>query len=165
MHVRDATTEDIGAIRRVADAAWHADYPDTLSEETIEAGVGHWYGDPVVRMELSNPGTELQVAEIEGSVVGFVHGHRAGETGTILRLHVDPAHRDSGIETRLFESIVSAFERDGAEQLRATALAANDHVRTFYESQGFEQVDTERTTIDESHHEEVVFERSLSYFA
>lgn len=161
MNVRDATEADIASIRRVADAAWHADYPDALSEATIEAGVGHWYGDPVVRMELSNPGTELQVAEVEDSVVGFVHGHRAGDTGTILRLHVDPEYRADGVEAALFESIAAAFEADGATQLRATALAANDHVTAFYESRGFEQVDTERTTIDESQHEEAVFERAI----
>ncbi|AOW79686.1 GCN5-like N-acetyltransferase [Halodesulfurarchaeum formicicum] len=159
MDIRDATTSDIESIRAVAEAAWRADYPDTLSEDTIESGVAHWYGDPVVEMELSNPGTELLVALQDGEVVGFVHGHRAGETGTILRLHVDPAHREAGVETALFDAIEEAFAADGARTLRGTALKANDHVTELYRSRGFEQVDTERTTIDSNQYAEAVYER------
>lgn len=158
MQVRDATEEDIEAIRAVADASWRDDYPEALSQETIEKGVGHWYGDPVVQMELSNPGTEFRVAELDGEIVGFVHANQAGPAVTILRLHVHPDHRGNGVTEALLEAIdTEVHEAD--EPLRATVLEANDQMMAFYADQGFEQVDTERTTIGGSQHPEAVLER------
>lgn len=158
MNVREATADDIEAIREVAEAAWRSDYTDRIDAETIESGVNHWYSDPVVGMELANPGTELHVAEAEGQVVGFVHAHRSGPVGTILRLHVTPASRESGIEDALFEAIETAFDAAGSG-LRATVLEANDHMRAFYETRGFERVDTGGTTIGEAQYAEAVLER------
>jgi len=157
MHVRDATEADIEGIRAVADEAWRTDYPERLSLETIETGVNHWYGDPVLRMELSQPGTLLQVAEDEDSLVGFVHAHMAGPQPTILRLHVRPAYRESGVEAALFESVEAKL--DAPEELQATVLEPNDHMLGFYDKRGFEQVDTEETTIGEDQYPEAVLAR------
>ena len=159
MNVREATEEDIEGIRQVAEAAWRTDYAGRVDEDTIETGVTHWYSDPVVRMELSNPGTDLRVAERDGKIVGFVHAHRSGPVGTILRLHVDPAHRDAGIESALFDAIATEFaaESDG---LRATVLEANSHMQEFYEAQGFERVATDGTTIGETQYDEAILERA-----
>lgn len=159
MQVRDATEDDIEAIRAVADGAWRRDYPDALSQETIESGVSHWYGDAVVRMELSNPGTEVRVAEIDGEVVGFVHANQSGPAVTILRLHVHPEYRDRGVAAELLEAIESELDTD-EEPLRATVLEANDQMMTFYADHGFERIKTDRTTIGEDQHPEVVLERS-----
>lgn len=159
MNVREATEEDIEGIRQVAMAAWRTDYADRLDEETIESGVNRWYSDPVVRMELSNPGTDLRVAEQDDAIVGFVHAHRSGSVGTILRLHVDPAQRDVGIETDLFDAIAGDFEAEDAD-IRATVLEANAHMREFYETRGFERVDAEQTTIGDTQYDEVILERA-----
>lgn len=158
MQVRDATEEDIEAVRAVADGAWHRDYPDALSQETIESGVGHWYGDAVVRMELSNPGTEFRVAEIDGEVVGFVHANQSGPSVTILRLHVLPDYRNRGVAEELLE-VIEAEMATNEEPLRATVLEANDRMMSFYADHGFEQIETDRTTIGEGQHPEVVLER------
>ncbi|MDZ7850389.1 MAG: GNAT family N-acetyltransferase [Halodesulfurarchaeum sp.] len=159
MNVREATEEDIEGIRRVAEAAWRTDYAGRVNEETIESGVERWYSDPVVRMELSNPGTDLRVAEKDDEIIGFVHAHRSGPVGTILRLHVDPAHRKAGIEEDLYEAIATDFEAE-SEGIRATALAANSHMQEFYETRGFEHVDTDTTTIGETQYDETVLERT-----
>ncbi|MFB6085623.1 MAG: GNAT family N-acetyltransferase [Halodesulfurarchaeum sp.] len=158
MNVREATEEDIAGIRQVAEAAWRTDYAGRVDEDTIESGVNHWYSDPVVRMELSNPGTDLRVAERDGDIVGFVHAHRSGQVGTILRLHVDPAHRDAGVEAALFEAIAADFEAD-REGIRATVLEANSHMQEFYEDRGFSRIDTDGTTIGDTQYEETILER------
>ncbi len=158
MNVRDATEDDIEAIRAVARVAWEADYPGALSQETIEEGVAHWYGDAVVAMELSNPGTEFLVAVEEESIIGFAHANEAGPVGTILRLHVHPTHRDGDVPAQLFEAAESALDATG-ESLRATALTANDHMIAFYEGRGFEQQGTEETTIGGDQYAEAILER------
>lgn len=158
MNVRAATAADVSAIRAVAEAAWRADYPDAIDEATIEAGVGHWYGEAVVEMELSSPATIMLVAERDGDVVGFVHAYGSGPQPTILRLHVIPEHRDSGAMASLFEAVETRVEEP--EALRATALEANDHVRSFYADRGFERVDTESTTIGDAQYPEVVLARA-----
>lgn len=158
MNVRDATEEDIEAIRAVARAAWEEDYPGALSRETIEEGVAHWYGDAVVAMELSNPGTEFLVAVDGESVIGFAHANEAGPVGTILRLHVHPKHRDGNVPEQLFEAVESALDATG-ESLRATALTANDHMIGFYEDRGFERQGSEQTTIVGDQYEEAILER------
>lgn len=157
MHVREATEQDIDGIRAVADEAWRADYPDRLSLETIETGVNHWYGDPVVRMELSNPGTLLRVAEEDGQIVGFVHAHVTGPQPTILRLHVPPDYRDTDTAITLFEAVEAAVDEPGT--LQATVLEPNEHMMDFYAARGFEQVDTEETTIGGDQYPEAVLAR------
>ncbi|MFW6384318.1 MAG: N-acetyltransferase family protein [Halodesulfurarchaeum sp.] len=157
MHVREAAATDTPAIRRVAERAWRADYPAALDGDTIEAGVNHWYGDPVVKTELQTPHTEFLVAERDGEVEGFVHAH-VGAEPTILRLHVRPAARDGSITEALFEAVLDAVE--DPDRLRGTVLEANDTMLSFYLERGFERVGTERTTIDGTTYPEAVLERA-----
>lgn len=156
MHVREATAADTAAIRRVAERAWRADYPAALDGDTIDAGVNHWYGDPVVKMELQSPQTRFLVGERDDEVVGFVHAH-VGHDPTILRLHVLPAAREESVTEALYEAILDEVEVP--ERLRATVLAANDAMQSFYRERGFVEVGTERTTIDETQYPEAVLER------
>jgi GNAT superfamily N-acetyltransferase len=159
MAIRPATEEDIEGIRQVATASWETDYPDVLSRETIHEGVEHWYSEPVIRMELQSPRTELLVAETDAAgLVGFVHGHWAGDAGIIMRLYVHPEHRGKGLGTQLFEAISSALRDRGVEQLRAMALAANETATAFFENQGMAQVGSETTAIAGEQYEEAIYE-------
>jgi ribosomal protein S18 acetylase RimI-like enzyme len=158
MEIRPATEDDIGAIRRVAEASWETDYPDVLSRETIRDGVDQWYSEPVIMMELQSPRTELLVGEVDGELVGFVHGHWAGNAGIILRLYVHPAHRSEGLGSELFEAAAAALRDHGVEQLRAMALEANETATAFYEGLGMVQVDAETTAIAGDQYREAVYE-------
>lgn len=158
MDIRAATTADIEGIRRVAEASWETDYPAVLSRETIAEGVDQWYDDAVLEMELRSPRTKLLVAVEGGAVVGFVHGHWAGETGIILRLYVHPDRRNRGIGGALFEGVADAFGEQNVDRLRAMALDGNDTARGFFEGRGMVQVDTETTAIAGDQYEEVIYE-------
>ena len=158
MEYRPATDEDIDGIRRVAEASWETDYPDVLSRETIREGVDQWYSQAVISMELQSPRTELLVAADEGEIVGFVHGHWAGNAGIILRLYVHPEQRGRGIGTALFETVVSAFRDHDVDQLRAMALSENQTATAFFEDQGMVKVGTETTAIAGDQYEEAIFE-------
>ena len=160
MEYRDATHEDVEAIERTARASWEADYPDILSRETAaEAAVEEWYGREAVERELETPGTLALVAEDErGEVVGFSHAVVAGGEATILRVYVHPEARGEGVGTGLLEATIDEARSRAAERVRAMVLAANDPGNAFYDSAGFEPVETAETTIGGETYEERTYE-------
>lgn len=158
MEIRPASDEDIEGIRRVAEASWETDYPETLSRETIHEGVEQWYSEPVITMELKSPRTVLLVADEHGTIRGFVHGHWAGSTGVILRLYVHPDHRSEGLGGDLFEAVADAFADHEVDELRAMALETNDAATAFFKGLGMVKVGTETTAIAGEQYEEAIFE-------
>jgi ribosomal protein S18 acetylase RimI-like enzyme len=67
MTVREATADDVDAIREVARAAWAADYPEILTRETVERGVEEWYESDHVAGKLAGSRTRLFVACVDGA--------------------------------------------------------------------------------------------------
>lgn len=161
MEIRSATREDIDAVRAVAESSWETDYPDTLSRETIRAGIEQWYDEKVIQLELASPRSVLLVAEAEGRIVGFGHGHRAGPVGTIMRLYVDPDHRGQGFGGELFDALVDELQAADVERIQAMALDGNDPGKEFYTSRGMTQIGVEETAIGGQQHEEAIFELEL----
>ena len=53
MSIREATTEDVEAIQRVAEDSWAADYPGVMSRESLDEGVHDWYSTDRIRDSLS----------------------------------------------------------------------------------------------------------------
>lgn len=160
MDIRPATDADIDGIRDVAEASWEVDYPSVLSRETIAQGVKQWYSEPVIKMELQSPRSTLLVAEGSGGLVGFVHGHWAGETGVIMRLYVHPDHRNQGIGSDLFEAMTETLSDHDVADLRAMSLEANETAIGFYKGLGMVEVGTETTAIAGDQYEEIIFEFS-----
>lgn len=147
MNVRRATADDVEAVRRVARAAWEADYPDILSRETVEDGVEEWYDPDLLARDLRRSGTEVLVAETDEGVVGFAHALWNREEGDLLRLYVHPDHRLSGVGGALLDATEERLFDRGVERVRAMVLAANEVGNAFYESRGFDFDDEGETTI------------------
>lgn len=159
MELRQATPEDVEAIRDVAKATWEADYPDILHRETIEEGVEEWYDRDQIEFELGEEDTVLLVAESDNEVVGFAHAVRTRRTGYILRVYVVPEHRQEGVGSELLASARDALLTRGVDSIQAMVLAANEPGNAFYEKFGFERVDEEETVIGEETFTENVYER------
>ena len=165
MTVREATADDVDAIREVARAAWAADYPGILSRETAARGVEEWYDSSHIEGELAGSRTRLFVACVEGDdedeseaggegeteparVVGFAHAELGrDDEGYLLRLYVHPDHRSRGFGRRLVERVRDDLFAHGAERVNAMVLAANEPGNDFYRAFGFERVDEGETTI------------------
>ncbi|MEF8813645.1 MAG: GNAT family N-acetyltransferase [Halovenus sp.] len=149
MTVREATTADIEAIRRVAEASWKADYPDILSRESLEDGFDEWYSPEQLRDSIRWTRTLLLVAEDSGDVIGFVHAvwDPDGNHGDILRLYVHPDDRGEGTGRALFEAVRDELADTPVERLRAMVLEENDSGNAFYRHFGFEWEETEQITI------------------
>ncbi|PSQ10572.1 hypothetical protein BRC98_05090, partial [Halobacteriales archaeon QS_7_68_65] len=101
-------------------------------------------------------------AVADGAVIGYVGGGvPEDDRGAVGALYVDPDRRgeghaseasvstgdehsesSGGIGTRLFERELDALAERGATRVTIRVLAANTLGRSFYESRGFEVVET-----------------------
>jgi ribosomal protein S18 acetylase RimI-like enzyme len=158
MTVREATADDLEAIREVAGAAWAADYPDILTRETVDRGVEEWYESDQLEGHATGSRTRLFVAcEEDGRVVGFAHAELGrDDEGYVLRLYVHPDYRGRGFGRRLLERTRDDLFDHGAERINAMVLAANEPGSAFYRAFDFERVDEGETTIGgESYREHI----------
>lgn len=161
MTVREATSDDVGPIRRVVEASWETDYPDILSRESIESGIDDWYAPDRLEAELERARTLLLVAERDGDVVGFVHCLWANDEGDILRLYVHPDHRGEGVGGDLLDRARERLADHDVDRLEAMVLRANEPGNEFYRAFGFERVDAGETTIGDDRYEENRYELTL----
>ncbi|WP_435363916.1 GNAT family N-acetyltransferase [Haloarchaeobius sp. DYHT-AS-18] len=157
MDYRHATVDDIESIQRVAERSWEQDYPDIISRESILDGVHEWYGDDRLREDIAAADTMVLVALAEGDLAGFAHGVLADDTGTLMRVYVDPDHRGDGIGRALVEFATDDFATRGADRVEAMVLTDNEPGNEFYRSLGFEQVQRATTTIGGESYEENIY--------
>ena len=157
MEIREASTDDVDAIRSVAEASWEHDYPDILSRETVEEGFDDWYGGDRLTAEITNPKSFVHLAESD-EIAGFVHAIIDGDGGVFMRLYVHPDHRERGIGSELFEHAKSKLVEYDVERLRAMVLAENALGNEFYRTLGFENTSQEVTIIGGEEFEENTYE-------
>lgn len=153
--IRPATSDDIGALGRVAERSWEHDYPNILSRETAVEGVHEWYSEDRLTSELQSEDARIFVAELDDEVIGFVHTALAGREGDVLRVYVDPACRGEDVGSALLDAAVEYLFDRGVERVKAMVLAGNELGHEFYRAHGFERVQgTEETKIAGERYEE-----------
>jgi ribosomal protein S18 acetylase RimI-like enzyme len=92
--------------------------------------------------ESAAPGAQFLVAESGGEVVGFIIGEvrdwefGAPPCGWVFAIDVRPDARQSGIGTRLLESILAGFRRAGVRKVRTMLASDNTLILSFFRSQG-----------------------------
>lgn len=91
-----------------------------------------------IRCVLANPAALLNVALIDGRIVGTVIGTFDGWRGNIYRMAVHRDYRRQGIASGLLDSVGDFFNSVGAK--RITALVESEHpwVVGFWESLGYQ---------------------------
>ncbi len=126
-HIRTATADDLPRMIALDEAATKLAKPQYWHELLDKA---------------RTRGRAILVAEIDDRIVGFITGEvRAWEFGSppcgwIFGLAVDPAYRQHGIATELFDAMCAFFRRSGVTHAR-TMLRRDDHlVLAFFRSQG-----------------------------
>lgn len=160
MPIREATTDDVESIRRVAEASWELDYPDVMSRESLDEGVHEWYSADRIREAIYWSRSHMLVAEPDGDVAGFVHADVRADDGVghVLRLYVHPDHRRQGIGGELLEAACRALADDGVTHVRATVLESNDLGNEFYREHGFEPAGTESIVVGDETHRETTYD-------
>ena len=160
--IRAATAGDAPGVQRVARAAWHATYDDIVGPERVTETVDSWYDpDRLVEDDVRDPDRPFVVA-VRGEaerVLGFAEAAVADEedaaedadeadeadaTGDwhLYRIYVHPEAWGEGIGSALLAAIEAALRERGVEVLRVSVLTDNDVGVAFYESRGFEFVET-----------------------
>ena len=164
--IRSATTQDVSTVRRLARESWHAAYDDLLGAETVATTVDEWYDRDALEASIADArgredATFLVAEDDHGRLVGFVHVVPWPDdplVASLLRIYVRPDSWGAGAGTALLESaeaeVGSAFDR-----LRLVVFAENDVGVSFYESRGFERVETRESEFEGL--EESVYERPL----
>ncbi|GGI97561.1 N-acetyltransferase [Halobellus salinus] len=159
MDIRDASTDDVDAIRRVAIESMRASYGHAIDEETIAAAVDEWYSAERLTDALADDDAVFVVAIDAGSVVGFAQSEVSEgreSVGYLDWLHVVPDHRGAGIGSQLLTRLKQELVAAGVDRLEGRVLVDNQEGVSFYEEQGFSEVGTRPVEIHGETFEECV---------
>ena len=129
MQVRDATPDDVDAVRGVfRRASWsnEGDRPAlTAHPEWL-----HWDPDPAML---------TRVAVVDGIIGGFASGRPEATFMELVDLFTDPAMMRRGIATALVDDLADIAAGLG---LASLDVSANEHALAFYERAGFVVIGT-----------------------
>lgn len=166
MNVREAEPDDAPSIQATARASWHAAYDDLLGAETVDTVVNRWYALDSLRDEISQVGgSDIGIFLVAvddsgdegdgatGTAVGYAN---AGPRRTpddpadafFSRLYIDPDHWGQGIGSTLAATVFEFLADAGHESVWLEVFESNDVGRSFYESLGFERVDSVEETFE-----------------
>ncbi|MFB6167782.1 MAG: GNAT family N-acetyltransferase [Haloferacaceae archaeon] len=164
MNVRDATAEDVDAIRTVARESLAASYGHTLPRDVIDESVERWYGAEGLAEEVDRDDAVLLVAAEGDEVVGFAQSYVVSQReviGDVDWLHVLPRRRGEGIGTELLTAVETELCDRDVDRLEAKVLEANDEGVAFYEDQGFDLASERTVEIGDGRFVEQRFSKQL----
>lgn len=90
-----------------------------------------------LRNTLSEERTAILLAEVEGKVVGTVHGSLRGGVFHLGFLGVKPGYRRRGIGLKLLKSIVDEAKRMGAHKVSLYTVPTLKEAIRLYVKEGF----------------------------
>lgn len=172
MRIRPAEPPDSAAIRRVSAGSCRAAYEGFLDDETLIETME----DPAMTGRIREKLAEVQnddrvvylVATRDGDVRGFIQlltGDRAPDRtdpdeAYLQSLYVHPTCWGEGIGSNL---LAAGIERlpESKRRLSLGVLVDNEVGRGFYETHGFEQVDTGGYEVDGVSYETAIYEKVL----
>ncbi|MGM0592079.1 MAG: GNAT family N-acetyltransferase [Halobacteriota archaeon] len=136
LHVTGYDEGDCPAIRELLTRSLRE--ADQRPADTVDGLLDSLFSEYPLHERLSRPGTVCYVARVGGDVVGFTAGSLAlDELGEVRWLHVDPAHRRTGVGTALLTVVRAELFRWGACAIRVAVLAASRSDQEFLERRGF----------------------------
>jgi len=135
--IRPGTPEDAETTADVHVRSWAAAY--TLRGPTLEQ-----------RLDLHRRSPPSLVAEVDGSIVGFVGVGPSRDSdahGELYTIYVDPAHWGTGVGRELIRAGEERMRELGYRHVVLWVLDVNARARRFYEMAGW-AADGERRTIE-----------------
>ena len=185
--VRRAIRGDAEAIRKVASESWHTAYGPILGRETVEEKLDDWYAVDGLERSIEEAATEedafFVVAELEDRsepeqrfeledrsepaasgdrIVGFAHVVSHSEfrsIASLARIYVRPDHWGNGIGRAMLAD-VERYLTGKYDRLRLAVLADNEIGVRFYESTGFDRIETRSCPLGDGL-EEYIYEKSV----
>lgn len=161
--VRPGHQADVEGIQRVADAAWHETYDDILGTDVVDQVLDEWYDEEAIEAGVTHEAQDFVVAVADDTVIGYAHvgPHPPRRVHQLYRLYVHPDEWRSGVGSQLLAEIEQALYDRDVRYYEAEVLAENDIAVSFYESVGFERVETGETDLMGVTAEEYIYRKQI----
>jgi N-acetylglutamate synthase-like GNAT family acetyltransferase len=162
VRVREATADDLDAIRGVAEAAWYAAYGGTLEPETIAAALESYYDPEIVAAGIDSEAIRFHIAEDGGEALGFASAEQTWADEVELHaVYVHPDRWGEGIGAALVERVADWAREQDVDRIACGVLADNAVGVGFFEAMGFERGIETEAEIVETRHAEYEYELEL----
>jgi len=150
--VRPATLQDAKAVAEVHAASARAAYAGILPEDQLQA-LASTAREAKWRDAIEFAEPQVQVAELDGEVVGFVGYDRSRDpktkptVGEIWALYVKPEHWGKGVGVALWDAARDGLDEEGCITVTAWVPLRNERAIRFHELAGFKrEMNTAKTT-------------------
>ncbi|TYT62522.1 GNAT family N-acetyltransferase [Natrialba swarupiae] len=173
--VRQATADDVDAIHETARRSWHAAYDEILEARRIDEIVDEWYAISDLESSIANASSrddvvflvadgdaDAPIPRFEDGCIGFAHAipwPEGTSVAFLVRVYVDPEAWGNGIGSRLLATLEEKLA-DRFDRIRLAVLADNHVGVSFYESSGFDRIETRESELSEGL-EEYVYQKPL----
>jgi GNAT superfamily N-acetyltransferase len=143
----EATSDDIGTIRQLAEQTFHATYLPLQPKEKVDYLFGLMYSLPHLTEQMKN-GQRFIIIKDQTGYLGYasyeINCKRIGVT-KIHKIYVLPAAQGKGVGKKLIDSI-SAFALQNKNQILSLNVYRQNPAIDFYEKMGFKK--SEEVDID-----------------
>ena len=141
--LREAVTSDAQGIARVRVIAWQSTYfgliPDSLLQNlNIEKSSANW----TKRLESPDQSAKTIVAEIDGTIVGYIgvgvsRDPGASEVGEVYTIYVDPGHQSRGVGSALIRAGIHFLKSMSFNEATLWVFERNARAIKYYETHGW----------------------------
>ncbi len=159
--VRSAMASDLGAVKALLRASWHATYDATYGAEKVRQVTDEWHSIAALSVNLKKPWSEFLVADSGEALHGMAYASQSSEEFTMIhQLYVAPDAVGQGIGTQLLQEVFEAFPE--AKSFRLEVDETNEKAIGFYKHFGFAEVSrTANCGADGSNMLAIVMERRV----
>jgi len=143
---------DVEAVRWFHRKSWRDTYPNEkagVSREWVEKTTDEWLlpekmerSREIFQSILDNPENEYyRLVEINGEVMGFVHGARRGDDDLqhLHAIYIDVSLQGTGVAQKLLDGLFEFL--DLREDIWLSVVDYNERAKAFYRKNGFEVVE------------------------
>lgn len=137
--IEPAKREELEAIRALAERIWRRHYPGIISDEQIDYMLGLGYAPRKLEAQITTPGRWLDVARVDGAIVGLANSYLTGVGGEIKldKLYVLQELQGRGIGSRLIAHVAERGRSLGCSTLILNVNKGNTSAIRAYERNGF----------------------------
>ena len=136
--IRRAVPGDVDGVRYVGTVAWPATYGAARGAAYVMSGLDEYWNVEAISSAIQEG--NIDVAEMDGAIVGMVHVEALGDDLVMWKIYVLPDHQRLGIGRLLVDAA-----KDRSRARRSALLTefepSNERVRGFYLREGFTVTD------------------------